>query len=1049
MGAGNFPAPETPGILTMNSDTIGRKRAEAPGAADVNASGLERKLKKRIEGEVRFDSGSRALYATDGSNYRQVPIGVVLPKSVEDILETVALCREFGAPILSRGGGTSLAGQCCNVAVVMDMSKYFNQILEINPAQKYARVRPGLVLDNLRNLASQKHGLTFGPDPATHNHCTLGGMLGNNSCGVHSVLAQFRGGGPRTSDNTLELDVLTYDGTRMRVGQTSDGELANIIAGGGRRGEIYSRLKKLRDVYADLIRARYPDIPRRVSGYNLDDLLPENGFQVARALVGSESTCVVILEAKLQLISAPRTRSLVVLGYPDVYTAGDHVCEIMEFEPIGLEGIDRKLIGYMEKTGLHAQDLSLLPEGTGWLLVEFDGDTREASDAKARALIGALKQMPNPPSMKLFDNPEQEKEVWKIRESGLGATAFIPGQRDTWEGWEDSSVPPERVGEYLRALRKLFHKHGYEASLYGHFGQGCIHTRIPFDLVTADGIRNYLSFTDEAADLVLSFGGSLSGEHGDGQSRAELLPKMFGPELYRAFSEFKSIWDPDWRMNPGKIVRAWSRDTNLRLGTDYHPWEPETHFKFPEDSNSFARAALRCVGVGECRREEGGTMCPSYRVTREEEHATRGRAHLLFEMLQGEVITDKWRSKEVKESLDLCLACKGCKGDCPVKVDMATYKAEFLSHYYKHRIRPPHAFAFGLIHRWARLASVAPRVANFFSQHPPFSTLGKFLIGVAPERRLPPFATETFKHWFFKRGVVNEGRPRVLLFADTFNNYFHPQVSKAAVEVLEDAGFQVIVPRQDLCCGRPLYDYGMLDTAERWLKQILGGLRDEIRGGTRMVVLEPSCCAVFRDELTGLFPDDQDATRLKKQTFTLSEFLRKNAPHYPPKQLDRKALVHLHCHHRAIMKTEDEKELLKRAGVHFEVPEEGCCGMAGAFGFEKGDPHDVSIKCGEQKLLPAVRKAGGDTLIIADGFSCKEQIIQQTGGNPLHIAEVLQMAKQFGTVPPPAPEPEESKKPSAESEPKPEMAALALGVGAVLAGVGAYLLGRKRKEDED
>lgn len=975
---------------------IGRHHAHAPGALNINAASLARKLSRRIEGEVRFDDGSRALYATDGSNYRQVPIGVVLPKSVEDILETVAICREFGAPILSRGGGTSLAGQCCNVAVVMDMSKYFNQILEINPAQKFARVRPGIVLDHLRQPAGDQHGLTFGPDPATHNHCTIGGMLGNNSCGIHSVLAQFKGGGPRTADNVDELEVLTYDGHRMRVGPTSDRALERIIADGGRRGEIYSRLKKLRDVYAELIRARFPNIPRRVSGYNLDELLPENGFNVARALVGTESTCVIILEAKLQLIEKPKALSLLVLGYPDVYSAGDHVCEIMEFEPNGLEGIDRKLIGYMEQTGLHKKDLTLLPEGRGWLLVEFGGDTKRDADRKAHDLMGALQQMPNPPAMKLFDNPDEEEHLWKIRESGLGATAFVPGKTDTWPGWEDSAVPPECVGGYLRDLRKLFEKFSYDASLYGHFGQGCIHCRIPFQLTTAEGISNYLKFTDEAADLVLSYGGSISGEHGDGQARGDLLPKMFGPELIRAFSEFKSIWDPDWKMNPGKVVQPWRRDENLRLGTDYHPPEPATHFKFAEDKHSFSRAALRCVGVGECRRDEGGTMCPSYRVTHEEKHTTRGRAHLLFEMLRGEVIDEGWRSPAVKESLDLCLACKGCKGDCPVHVDMATYKAEFLSHYYKHRLRPPHAYAFGLIHTWARMASVAPRLANFFSQNAPFSTWGKFLIGVAPERRVPPFATESFQHWFEKRGPRNQDRPRVLLFADTFNNYFHPHVSQAAVEVLEDAGFQVVVPRGHLCCGRPLYDYGMLDTAERWLQQILGALRNEIRGGTPMVVLEPSCCAVFRDELTGLFPHDQDAARLQQQTFLLSEFLQHNAPRYPVNQLERHALVHLHCHHRAIMKVDSEKELLRSLGLDFEIPDEGCCGMAGAFGFEKGDPYDVSVKLAEQKLAPAVRQAKEETLIIANGFSCHEQIVQQTRRRPLHVAEVLQLAKQQG-----------------------------------------------------
>jgi FAD/FMN-containing dehydrogenase/Fe-S oxidoreductase len=1031
-------------------NTVGRTHRKPEGVENINASSLSRKLKKRIEGEVRFDDGTRALYSTDGSNYHQVPIGVVLPKSAEDVVETVALCREFGAPILSRGGGTSLAGQCCNVAVVMDMSKYFNQILEINPAEKYARIRPGLVLDHLREHTIKKYNLTFGPDPATHNHCTLGGMMGNNSCGIHSVMAQFYGSGPRTSDNVEEMEILTYDGLRLRVGKTSDAELAKIISEGGRRGEIYAGMKKLRDVYADLIRARYPHIPRRVSGYNLDDLLPEKGFNVARALVGSESTLVTILEAKLGLLKNPRARTLVVLGYPDVYSAAEHIMEILQFKPIGLEGIDHKLINYMEVTGVHKKNIKLLPEGKGWLLVEFGGDTKRETDARGRELMAALKRQGNPPTMKLFDDSEEEEQVWKVRESGLGATAFIPNKPDNWPGWEDSAVPPERVSEYLRDLRGLFQKFGYDASLYGHFGQGCIHCRIPFELTTANGIEQYLKFTDQAADLVVKYGGSISGEHGDGQARAELLPKMFGPELYRAFTEFKKIWDPEWKMNPGKVVRAWGRAENLRLGTDYHPWEPETHFKFPLDSGSFSRATLRCVGIGECRREERGTMCPSYRVLHEEEHATRGRAHLLFEMLRGETIRDGWRSKEVKESLDLCLACKGCKGDCPVKVDMATYKAEFLSHYYKRRLRPPHAYAFGLIHKWARLASIAPRVANFFSQHAPFSTLGKFLIGVAPARRMPPFATETFKHWFQKRSVINEGNPRVLLFADTFNNYFHPQVSQAAVEVLEDAGFQVVVPQQHLCCGRPLYDYGMLDTAERWLKQILACLRDEIRAGTPMVVLEPSCCAVFRDELTGLFPNDQDAKRLHLQTFLLSEFLEKFAPQYPFRELPRqKALVHMHCHHRAIMKVEAEQELLKKLGLDFHIPESGCCGMAGAFGFEKGDHYDVSIKCGERHLLPAVRQESNEAIVIANGFSCHEQIVQQTNRKPLHIAEVLQMAKQFGTIRTREPKHQEVEPPAAEVPAQLEGAGVVLAAGAALAGVGAYLLGRKRKDEDD
>jgi FAD/FMN-containing dehydrogenase/Fe-S oxidoreductase len=969
-----------------------------PGAAHLNESQratLPEKLQARISGEVRFDDGSRALYATDGSNYRQPPIGVVIPRSILDVVQTVAIAREYGAPITGRGCGTSLAGQCCNTSIIIDMSKYLNRVLEIDVERELGRVQPGTILDDFRH-AAEKHDLTFGPDPATHNHCTLGGMLGNNSCGVHSVMAAFQGNGARTSDNTHELEILTYDGERMRVGPTSEEELESIVRQGGRRGEIYGRLRGLRDKYADLIREKFPNIPRRVSGYNLPELLPEKGFNVARALVGSEGTCVTILEATLHLIPNPKARSLLVLGYPDVYSAGDHAPEIMKHKPIGLEGIDHRLIGYMKKTGLHPKDIQLLPEGKGFLLAEFGGDSKEDSDEQARAVMEALKGKGDAPNMKLFDDPEEEAKVWQVRESGLGATAFVPNMKDTWPGWEDSAVPPHKVGPYLRDLRKLFHKYDYEASLYGHFGQGCIHCRIPFDLYTAKGIDTYRSFVAEASDLVLSYGGSLSGEHGDGQARAELLPKMYGPEIMQAFREFKSIWDPEWKMNPGKVIDAYPITSNLRLGSDYNPREPETYFAYPNDQGSFARAALRCVGVGKCRRLEGGTMCPSFMVTREEKDATRGRAHLLFEMLRGEVIgKNGWKDESVKDALDLCLACKGCKDDCPVSVDMATYKAEFLAHYYKGRIRPIYAYAFGLIHVWARLAQIAPSLVNFINRAPFLSSLAKGFIRVAQERTMPAFAPESFKSWFARRPLHNQGKTRVMLWPDTFNNYFHPAVAKAAVEVLEDAGFQVVLPKRDLCCGRPLYDYGMLDTAKRWLLQILHSLADEIEAGTPIVGLEPSCTAVFRDEVFEMFPHHENARRLKKQTFTLAEFLEKHAPDYRVPKLQRKALVHGHCHHKAVMHLDCEKKLLERVGLDYEVPDSGCCGMAGAFGFE-ADKYDVSIAVGERVLLPAVRKAAKDTLIIADGFSCRTQVQETTGRHALHIAQVLKMGLDHG-----------------------------------------------------
>jgi FAD/FMN-containing dehydrogenase/Fe-S oxidoreductase len=963
------------------------------GGFDGDARGLEEELRKQIRGEVRFDAKARALYSTDASNYRQVPIGVVVPRDADDVVETLRLCRQFRAPVLSRGGGTSLAGQCCNVAVVLDMSKFFHRVLEVDAERKIARVEPGTILDDLRR-AAQKDGLTFGPDPATHEHCTLGGMIGNDSCGVHSVMAAFEGEGARTADQVVEMDVVTGDGLRLTVGKTSDEELARIIAEGGRRGGIYADLAALRDEYAALIRARFPDIPRRVSGYNLPFLLPENGFHVARALVGSEGTCVTVLEATVRLIPNPRARSLLVAGFEDVAAAGDHVMAVLAHRPIGLEGFDDRLVEDAKAIGLHPRDSDLLPKGRGWLLIEFGGDSKSESDEKARRLASELAG--GAVDAKLYTDPAQVWQVWHVRESALGATAHVPGKPLTWEGWEDSAVPPEKLGGYLRDLRRLFEKHRYQGDFYGHFGQGCVHTRMDFDLESREGIARFRSFLDEAADLVVSYGGSLSGEHGDGQARAELLPKMFGAELVEAFRKFKRIWDPEGRMNPGKVVDAYPITENLRLAAPRDSARIATEFAYGEDDGSFRRALLRCVGMGKCRRPSGGTMCPSYMVTREEEHSTRGRARLLFEMLAGETITGGWRSEEVREALDLCLACKGCKSDCPVGVDMATYKAEFLSHYWRGRLRPRSAYAFGLIPWWSRAAALAPGLANFFTQTPGLSSLARAAAGIAPERAIPRFASRTFRDWFLRRG---RGRreaagERVLLFPDTFNNFFRPDTARAAVEALEAAGFRVTIPRSVLCCGRPLYDYGMLGLARRFLKQILEGIREEIRGGVAMVVLEPSCAAVFRDELPALFPDDEDARKLSAQTWLLSELLRRKAPDYRPPPLSRPAILQGHCHQRAIMRMTDEEEILRQMGLQLTTLDSGCCGMAGSFGFERGEHYDVSVRCGERVLLPEVRRASAETLIIADGFSCREQIRQGTGREALHLAEVLQRALQ-------------------------------------------------------
>lgn len=941
----------------------------------IDAALLAEELKRSIRGEVRFDDGSRALYATDASNYRQVPIGVVLPRDADDVMATVALARKHGAPILGRGAGTSLAGQCCNVAVVLDMSKYMNGIVEMNAPMRYARVEPGIVLDDLRRQA-EKHTLTFGPDPATHAQCTLGGMIGNNSCGVHSIMSG------KTVDNIEELDVLTYDGVRMRVGMTTASDLETIIAEGGRRGEIYAGLKRIRDQYGELVRARFPRIPRRVSGYNLDELLPENGFHVGRALVGSESTCVLVLEAKTKLVYSPPYRALLVIAYPSVYDAADDVPRVLTFDPIGLEGFDDLLVRDQKHKKLNPHGIALLPPGGGWLLVELGGDSPDEAMGKARRLADTFEAE----RTKLFDNASREARfMWAVRESGLGATAHVPGKPLMWEGWEDAAVAPEKLGRYLRDLRKLLESYGFGGDLYGHFGDGCVHTRTNFDLTSEPGIAKFRKFLDDAADLVASYGGSFSGEHGDGQARGALLEKMFGPEIVGAFREFKALWDPDGKMNPGKVVAPYEPQENLRLGTQYAPWNPETHFQFAEDEGRMNHAVLRCVGVGRCRRLDGGTMCPSYQVTLEEEHSTRGRARLLFEMFEGRIVPQSWKNEAVKESLDLCLACKGCKGECPTQVDMATYKAEFLSHYYEGRLRPLPAYTMGLIYWWAGIASKMPTLANaMMAVTKPFS-------GVARERQMPRFAKKTFRERFTERRVAAEGR-RVLLWPDTFNNHFLPETALAAVDVLERAGYRVEIPRKRLCCGRPLYDWGFLDPAKNLLRETLDALAPVLDADVPVVGLEPSCVSVFRDELLGFFPNDPRAQKLAASALTLSELLARDNVTLP--MLPRKAIVQAHCHHKAVMRFDAEEALLRKMGLDLTHPDSGCCGMAGAFGFE-AEHYDLSMKLGERVLLPMIRESSADTLILANGFSCREQIEQGTGRKTLHFAELVKLAYEL------------------------------------------------------
>jgi FAD/FMN-containing dehydrogenase/Fe-S oxidoreductase len=971
-------------------------------SADAAFDAAERlafRLRRHVAGEVRFDPGSRHLYATDASNYRHLPLGVVTPRSVDDVAATVAACREAGVGVTSRGAGTSLAGQAANTGVILDTSRHLDRVLDLDPAGRLARVEPGVVLDDLQ-AAAAPHGLRFGPDPSTHDRCTLGGMIGNDACGVHSLTAG------RTVHNVEELDLLLADGTRLTVGRHHLDDVARLVAASGRVGEVFAGLLRLREEAAPLVAERFPDIPRRVSGYHLDQLLHDDHLHVARALVGSEGTCVVVLGATVRLVERRAHQAVVVLAYGDLGSAADHVPSLLEHDLQGLEGLDDRLVaGAMRPGRPPSEGIDLLPEGRAWLLAEVGGHSVEEVEAAAAALAEAA-GADGGPTARVVTDPGAQRALWKVRADGLGAITFVPGERPRLSGWEDAAVAPDRIGPYLRDLETLLAEHGLTAGMYGHFGDGCVHTKIDFDPTSASGRATFRAFCEQAADLVVTHGGSLSGEHGDGQARAELYERMFGVELVDAFRRFKGLWDPDGVLNPGRLVDPMPLDADLRLADREAMRTPSRWFALAEDDGDLAAAASRCVGMGLCRRDHGnGTMCPSWMVTHEERHSTRGRAHLLFELLHPETELDGWQDDAVADALDLCLSCKACKSDCPVDVDVATMKAEFLARRFEGRLRPLEHYALGLVRWWLRLGSHAPRTANAAAR----SGLGRWGMrraGLAPERPAPALAPVPFSRWWRRRqraaqrdrrqrAAQRDRRQRaapagpVLLFVDTFTETLTPEVGRAAVRVLEAAGFSVAVAPRPVCCGRPLFDHGMLDTARRQLTRLARTLGPAAHTGVPIVGLEPSCVASLRDELTEMLPHDPDATAVAAATRTLAELLVE--VDWEPPHLDMEVLVHGHCHHEAVMGLSADRRLLEAARVTWRELDAGCCGLAGSFGFRAGEPYEVSVAAGERKLAPAVRAAAEDAVVLADGFSCRTQVehLVPEGPRPRHLAELL------------------------------------------------------------
>ncbi|MEV4872465.1 FAD-binding and (Fe-S)-binding domain-containing protein [Streptomyces syringium] len=941
--------------------------------------GLPAALRATVRGDVDFGITARALTTMDASNYRRVPLGVVAPKDADDVAAALAVCREHGVPVVARGGGTSIAGQATGVGVVLDFTRHMNAIVRIDPDARTAVVQPGVVLDELRTAAGA-HGLTFGPDPSTHARCTLGGMIGNNACGAHSVAWGT------TADNVRALDVLTYAGDRARLGQGWDGLPPRLADG----------LRALVDGELAGLRTGFPELPRRISGYALDALLPERGTDVARAFTGSEGTLGVLTEATLRLVETPGARALAVLGYADESAAADAAHLLLPYGPLTVEGMAADLVG-------DVGDVPGLPKGGAWLFVEVGGATPDEAAARAAALCRAA-VADGAAGHTVVTDPRGQRALWRVREDAAGIATRKADGSEAWPGWEDCAVPPARLGAYLRDFRALLAQHGLRGAPYGHFGDGCVHVRIDFDLLGEAGVRRFREFSGDLADLVVAHGGSLSGEHGDGQARAELLPRMYGPEVVALFERFKDLWDPAAGLNPGILARPHRLDENLRFAV--LPRRPvPVEFGYPHDGGDFTAAVRRCVGVAKCRgasvgsSASAGVMCPSYRVTREERHSTRGRARLLHEMLAGErggVVTDGWRSEDVREALDLCLSCKGCRSDCPVGVDMATYKAEFLHHHYAGRLRPAGHYAMGWLPVWLRVAGAARLgpVVNAAFRVGPLAALAKRVGGIAAERALPELAPEPFARWLARRVRARHGdRPQVrssdqvtVLWPDTFTNHLTPSVGRAAVRVLEAAGKEVVLPgEKGLCCGLTWVSTGQLDHARKVMRRTLDRVGPAL--GLPLLVLEPSCAATLRTDLPELLPDDPRAAELAASVRTFAQYLEERAPDWEPPRLDRPVVGQTHCHQHAVLGDAAERRLRERVGLTGELSG-GCCGLAGNFGFERGH-YDVSVACAEEQLLPSVREAPEGAEVLADGFSCRTQLEQLAGRRGRHLAEVL------------------------------------------------------------
>jgi len=953
---------------------------------------LERELGKAIRGDVRFDAGSRLLYSTDASMYQMEPVGVVIPRDGDDVRAAIEIAAKHKVAILPRGGGTSLTGQTVNHALVLDFSRYMDRVLEVNAEELWARVQPGLVQDNL-NHHVRPLGLGFGPDTSTSNRATLGGMLGNNSGGSHSIAYGL------TVEHVIELTTVLADGSRAAFGEVTPDEFAAKCRVPGLEGQIYREVARIRETYADEIQSRYPAHWRRVSGYNLNELVPAIGrrggtngkpFNMARLIVGSEGTFVTVLEAKMRLIRRPKRTAVEVIHYRDIQEALESSSSILETGPYAVELTDKMILDLARNNIEQSQRMGFVQgDPAAIMIVEYAGETDAEVRAKVETLDARRQRERFGYAAHVAHDVAEQASIWKLRKAGLGLLLGMKGDKKPIAFVEDTAVAPQHLAEFVSRFREIFAKHDTVGAYYGHCSVGCLHIRPVIDLKTPRGLEQVRAIADEITDLVVRFNGTISSEHGDGRARSPYLERMYGPRIMQAFRELKRAFDPDNRMNPGNIVAPASVTDHLRYGTQYTTWEPKTLLDFSEQGG-FAASIEMCNGVGACRKTLEGTMCPSYMATKDEEHSTRGRANALRAVLSGRLPAKEFTGQRLYEVMDLCLECKGCKAECPSNVDMAKLKYEFLLHYYRANGLPLRNRLFGRISRMNAVGSRVPALVNWLSNLAPSRWALERIAGIDRRRPLPSLAAQTFTDWFGHRTPPTAApRGEVVLFNDTFTTYNVPEIARAAVGVLEAAGYRVVLVDKK-CCGRPLISKGMLAEARDHAAWNVERLAPYARRGVPIVGLEPSCLLTLRDETVDLVRTD-DARAVAKESFLFEEFLvrergRGLALSFGAK--GRKALLHGHCHQKALVGTAPTVAALRWAGFEVEEIDSGCCGMAGSFGFER-EHYDISIALGNRRLAPAVKAAAAETEIVAPGISCRQQIQHLAGRRAKHPAEVL------------------------------------------------------------